>query len=117
MIDNDFAIRLGSRIRELRKLKGISQLELVYDIDMSMNTLSGIELGKISPKIETLIKIANKLEIDISEFFNFSDIQPKDKIIRKKVEDISRTLMDQDKEFIDLAAQTIEILYKAKTLK
>lgn len=56
MTDDDFAIKLGNRIRELRKIKGVSQLELAYDMDMSMNTISGIELGKISPKIETLRK-------------------------------------------------------------
>lgn len=118
MKKNDFAIRLGSRIRELRKLKGISQLELVYDMDMSMNTISGIELGKISPKVETLMKIANKLDINIAEFFEFShvQVQPKDKIVRKKVEEISQKLMGQDKEFIDLAAQTIDILQKARKL-
>lgn len=117
MNKNDFAIRLGSRIRELRKLKGISQLELVYDMDMSMNTISGIELGKISPKVETLMKIAKKLDIDIAEFFDFHNIQSKDKIVRKKVEEISHKLLEQDKEFIDLVGQSIEILHKARKLK
>lgn len=117
MNKNDFAIRLGSRIRELRKLKGISQLELVYDMDMSMNTISGIELGKISPKVETLMKIAKKLDIDIAEFFDFNNVQSKDKIVRKKVEEISHKLLEQDKEFIDLVGQSIEILHKARKLK
>lgn len=84
MNDNDFATNLGNRIRELRKNKGVSQLELAYDMDMSMNTISGIELGKISPKIDTLKKIAQKLDIDISELFDFSEHAPKDKVIRKK---------------------------------
>ena len=66
MTDDDFAIKLGNRIRELRKIKGVSQLELAYDMDMSMNTISGIELGKISPKIETLRKIAEKLNVCLS---------------------------------------------------
>ena len=65
MTDDDFAIKLGNRIRELRKIKGVSQLELAYDMDMSMNTISGIELGKISPKIETLRKIAEKLNVSM----------------------------------------------------
>lgn len=70
MTDDDFAIKLGNRIRELRKIKGVSQLELAYDMDMSMNTISGIELGKISPKIETLRKIAEKLNVSMSELFD-----------------------------------------------
>ena len=82
MTDDDFAIKLGNRIRELRKIKGVSQLELAYDMDMSMNTISGIELGKISPKIETLRKIAEKLNVSMSELFEFSKILPQDKITR-----------------------------------
>ena len=112
MNDNDFATNLGNRIRELRKNKGVSQLELAYD----MNTISGIELGKISPKIDTLKKIAQKLDIDISELFDFSEHAPKDKVIRKKVEEITRKLLPQDKEFLDLVSSNIDILIKIREL-
>lgn len=117
MEEKDFAIQLGSRIRELRKLKGVSQLELAYDMDMSMNTISGIELGKISPKIETLKKIAQKLDINIAELFEFSNRQPKDKIVRRKVEEISRRLLGYDKEFLDLVGEAIDLLHKSLNLK
>ncbi len=110
MTDDTFAIELGARIRELRKIKGVSQLELAYDMDMSMNTISGIELGKISPKIETLNKIATKLEIDIGDLFDFSVQPSKDKLVRKKVEEISRKLMTHNKEFIDVVEDSIDNL-------
>lgn len=116
MTDDKFAIELGARIRELRKLKGVSQLELAYDMDMSMNTISGIELGKISPKIETLNKIATKLDIDISDLFEFSNHPNKDKIVRKKVEEISRKLMPHNKEFIDIVDISIDNLIKTYRL-
>lgn len=117
MKEEDFAIQLGTRIRELRKLKGVSQLELAYDMDMSMNTISGIELGKISPKIETLKKIAQKLDINIAELFEFSDKQSKDKVARRKVEEISRRLLGYDKEFLDLVGDAIDLLQKSRNLK
>lgn len=85
MNDEDFAIKLGNRIRELRKIKGVSQLELAYDMDMSMNTISGIELGKISPKIDTLKKIAEKLNINIGELFEFLKHRHKTKLPVKKL--------------------------------
>ena len=110
MTDDTFAIELGARIRELRKIKGVSQLELAYDMDMSMNTISGIELGKISSKIETLNKIATKLEIDIGDLFHFSVQPSKDKLVRKKVEEISRKLMTHNKEFIDVVEDSIDNL-------
>ncbi len=85
MNDEDFAIKLGNRIRELRKIKGVSQLELAYDMDMSMNTISGIELGKISPKIDT----------------------------RKKIEEIANKLKPYNKDFLELVDKSIDILIKA----
>ena len=113
MTDDDFAIKLGNRIRELRKIKGVSQLELAYDMDMSMNTISGIELGKISPKIETLRKIAEKLHVSMSELIEFSKILPQDKITRKKNVEIANKLKPQDKEFHELVDKAIDILLKA----
>ncbi|MBS5835107.1 MAG: helix-turn-helix transcriptional regulator, partial [Acetobacter sp.] len=89
------------------------QLELAYDMDMSMNTISGIELGKISPKIETLRKIAEKLNVSMSELFEFSKILPQDKITRKKIEEIANKLKPHDKEFLELVDKAIDILLKA----
>ena len=116
MTEDEFAIKLGSRIRELRKIKGVSQLELAYDMDMSMNTISGIELGKISPKIDTLRKIALKLEVDITELFDFGEKQSKDKHIRKKIEEVSRRLQPYNKDFIDLVCNAIDLLSRAQNL-
>ncbi len=114
MTENEFAIKLGERIRELRKIKGISQLELAYDMDMSMNTISGIELGKISPKIETLRKIASKLDIEIGELFNFSQTSAKNKVTRKKIEELSRELQGFDADFITLVHNAVTLLIKAR---
>lgn len=110
--DITFAKKLGYRIRDLRKLQNISQLDLAYDIGMSMNTISGIELGKISPKIETLKKIADKLSIDIGELFAFSEYNYKNKYTRKQIELISQKLIDCDAEFIDLVSDSIDIMIK-----
>ena len=117
MTNDNFAILLGKRIRELRKAKGISQLDLAFDMDMSMNTISYIELGKISPKIDTLQKIAEKLDISMVELFEFSEIQAQDKITRKKIEDISNKLKPYNKEFLDLVDKAIDLLIKARQVK
>lgn len=112
----DFSKLLGARIRELRKLKQVSQLDLAYDMDMSMNTISGIELGKISPKIETLKKISLRLGVDLSEMFEFSEVDCKDKLVRKRVEEISRRLMSLDKEMLLLVEESIDILCRARKI-
>lgn len=113
MTEDEFAVKLGNRIRALRKIKGVSQLELAYGMDMSMNTISGIELGKISPKIDTLRKIAIKLDVDLTELFEFSQTQSKDKHVRKKIEEISRKLQPYNQDFIELVCVAIDLLSKA----
>lgn len=61
---------LGERIREIRKMKGLSILDLKEKTGLSKSTISDLENGKSSPTAETLQKIANALEVDIREFFN-----------------------------------------------
>ena len=85
-------------------------------MDMSMNTISGIELGKISPKIETLRKIADRLGIEIGELFDFDHRPSNDKIRRKKVEQIARSLSTFPPEFLGLVNKAIDLLNQAQNL-
>ncbi len=117
MTEDEFAIRLGERIRELRKMKGVSQLELAYDMEMSMNTISGIELGKISPKIDTLRKIALKLDVELPELFEFSSETSENKRSRKKIEEIVKLLQTRNQDFIELVYSAVELLIKAGRLQ
>lgn len=61
--------KLGSRIRELRITKSMTQdrLSIISEIEKSM--LSRIESGQTNLTIRTLYKISNALEIPITEFF------------------------------------------------
>jgi len=66
-----FLIKLGKRIVELRKEKGLSQRELCLKMDWDKPNLSVIENGKTSPSITTLKKIAEALEIPLKDMFDF----------------------------------------------
>ena len=111
MNDLELQIHLGKRIREIRKQKNISQMDLAYSIGMSMNTVSYIELGKIAPKIDTLNKIANVLGVDISEFFNFNS-QPIDENKNKVIENIILKLKRCGDDVLLQCAKIIDILVK-----
>ncbi len=65
---------IGKKIRQLRIERGLSQEELSEKIDISPRHMCTIENGNSFPSIETFIKIAQILEIDINEFFNLSKI-------------------------------------------
>lgn len=59
----------GRRMREIRKNKDISIVELAKTIGVSKSLISQVERGEILPSLSTLEKVANALEIDITEFF------------------------------------------------
>ena len=60
---------LGRRLRKLRLEKGLSQEELAFEVDMSRDHLSNIELGKYPINIKTLFKIAEFFDVDMKYFF------------------------------------------------
>lgn len=54
---------LGNKIRFFRKRAGLSQLELETQIDASSGMISRIENGTVNPSKETLLKIADLLNL------------------------------------------------------
>ncbi|BBQ07247.1 TPA: helix-turn-helix transcriptional regulator [Elizabethkingia anophelis] len=64
-------IQVGKRIKELRIQKGISQVDLVARMDGNIDptNISRIEAGRTNPTLLTLQRIANALEVNISELF------------------------------------------------
>lgn len=57
------------RIKEICKVKGISQKDLAERCGVSAVTLSRIASGQQMPSIETLAKIAAALGVEISAMF------------------------------------------------
>lgn len=56
----------GERIKSARKIAGLTQAELSKKAGIAINSLRNYELGKRSPNIEILEKIATALDIDES---------------------------------------------------
>lgn len=62
---------LGTRIKELRKQRGISQDQLAERIDIDPKHVSRIEVGRSYPSLDTLDKIAMALNVELKDFFEF----------------------------------------------
>jgi len=58
---------LGNNIRKLRQECGLSQEELAFKINSARNFVGCIERAEKSPTIYTLYKIANALNVTVSE--------------------------------------------------
>jgi transcriptional regulator with XRE-family HTH domain len=63
---------IGKKIRQMRIEKGFSQEEFSEKIDISPRHMCTIENGNSFPSIETFVKIASVLDIDINKFFNLN---------------------------------------------
>lgn len=59
---------IGRRLRTLRLEKDLSQEELAYEVKISRDHLSNIELGKHPVNIKTLNKLAEYFDVDIKYF-------------------------------------------------
>lgn len=58
-------IDIGENIREIRKLKGMTQAELGKKIGMSYQQIGQYENGKRNPKLQTIKKLAIALEVSM----------------------------------------------------
>lgn len=66
---NSIVISFGNTVRKLRIERGISQEDFAELCELHRTYISDIELGKRNVSLENIAKIANALEISISELF------------------------------------------------
>ncbi len=65
---------VGEKIKSIRKQNGISQQKLGSMLGVSQAMIAQYENGKRIPKIETLIKIAEALDCEVSNIMNYESI-------------------------------------------
>lgn len=58
-----------NKIKEFRKKRGLSQLNLVKSILVSRQTINLIENNKYNPSLELCLKLARVLETDLNALF------------------------------------------------
>lgn len=64
--------KLGVKIKQLREEKGLDQKAFSFDCEIGRTQLHMIENGKTNPRLGTLMKIANALEISLSKLVDLS---------------------------------------------
>lgn len=81
-------MKLGEKIKYLRKSKGISQEELATMLKINRNFLSRIETGKSDPNAGILKSIAQIFNVDLNSLLdiNNSEEQGIDKIHNRKLQ-------------------------------
>ena len=63
--------QIGSRIKELRQLKGYTQAELAELVDLSTNYVGYLERGERTVSLQVLERLAHTLGVEVGTFFLF----------------------------------------------
>ncbi len=66
----DVKIKIGQRIKVLRKRINISQKDLAYSADLDRSYITSVENGQRNVSIVNIEKIARALNVAVKEFFN-----------------------------------------------
>ena len=65
--ENNYFQKLGAKIKRLREEKGIDQKSFAFDCGIGRTQLYMIENSKTNPRLLTLIKIAQGLDMSVDE--------------------------------------------------
>jgi len=69
--ESSLLVKIGSRIKQLRKEKEVRQVDLAFNIDMDDGSLRRIERGQANLTVKTLEKIARGLDVPMKDLFDF----------------------------------------------
>ena len=93
-------MKLGEKIKYLRKSKGISQEELAIMLKINRNYLSRIETGKSEPTSGILKNIAQIFSIDLNSLLDISTGENQNTEKLKYIVENCKYLHDKDLDFI-----------------
>lgn len=74
MTNDKFNKIISNRIKQLRLQKGLTLEKLAYQSGISKGGLSEIERGMKEPRLYTILKICNCLEMELKDFFDYCEI-------------------------------------------
>ena len=75
-------IKLGSKLKTLRKAKNYTAVELAKKINVSQAYISKMENDKASPNLEMLSRILHALDSDIYTFFTHNRMDISEEFMR-----------------------------------
>jgi len=68
-VNDNIQVKLGRKVREIRKGQGLSQEKFALKIEMDRTYLASLEAGKRNVALVNLQKIATGFGITLSELF------------------------------------------------
>ncbi len=104
----------GQRVQTLRKRQGLTQEELAQQIGKSVDTISNIERGFSSTRIETAVAIADALGTTLSDLFDFQAVPPAQREARRLTNELLELIRPLDASTIEAITAQVEILLRVR---
>jgi len=62
-----------NRIKDLRTARGITQVQMAMDLQITRQTITAIENNKYNPSLELALKLVNYFQVSIDEIFELKE--------------------------------------------
>lgn len=82
---------LGKRIAEIRNKRNMTQDKLAELTNYSTNHIAKLESARTNPSFALLVSIANALDVELKELFNFPEQHTTDYMRNKLTKEINKT--------------------------
>lgn len=71
----DIKLKIGQRIKELRKVLELSQESLAYKAEVDRTYVTDVENGRRNVSVEILERIIKALDVSFTDFFNSKEFK------------------------------------------
>ncbi|MDP3721913.1 MAG: helix-turn-helix transcriptional regulator [Candidatus Omnitrophota bacterium] len=104
--------QIGTRIRTYRKLARLTQEQLAERADLSPHFLGFVERGQANPSLDSLVRIASALGVQLDELFRFPKEEAQE--VRERLQEIHRLLKYRTPQEVRMVKHIIELLPPAQ---
>lgn len=94
--------KFGKRIKDIRRIKGMTQEKLAENSDIALSYIAMIEGGKRNPTLDFITRIAKGLDIEIQQLFSLDAIEGIEVIKKTKCFPDDIIILAEIKEMIDV---------------
>ena len=110
----DLARRLGRRIRELRKARGLTLAALAERLDISENYLGSLERGTRHPSLQLVEAIAQTLGVRVMELFQFPEEGAFPQRYEGAKQKLEYVIGERSEEEVELIVDIAKRIFKGK---
>ena len=106
--------RIGLRVREIRKARGLTQETVADLMGRSVDAISLLERGKIAPGLDTLDALSKGLGIPLRDLLDYDDKPPRDNEIIALQAVAMDTIRRLNKSALAVAVKQLDALASLK---